>query len=78
MKKSLGNIVVKDIKNILLFRPRLLKSLKLIMENYLKIGKLILTQLLFLIHIYLLQKLKVLNFMQKVLLQGFKIFLLDF
>jgi len=28
MKKSLGNIVVKDIKSMLLFRPRLLKKLK--------------------------------------------------
>jgi len=27
-KKSLGNIVVKDIKSTLLFRPRLLKKLK--------------------------------------------------
>ena len=28
IKKSLGDIVVKDIKSILLFRPRLLKKLK--------------------------------------------------
>jgi len=28
MKKSLGDIVVKDIKSILLFKPRLLKKLK--------------------------------------------------
>jgi len=35
MRKSLGNIVVKDIKSTLLFRPRLLKSLKLVIENYL-------------------------------------------
>ena len=28
VKESLGDIVVKDIKGILLFRPRLLKSLK--------------------------------------------------
>ena len=28
MKKSLDNVVVKDIKNILLFKPRLLKKLK--------------------------------------------------
>jgi len=39
MKKSLGNVVVKDIKNTSLLRPRLLKSLKLTMENYLRIGK---------------------------------------
>jgi len=48
------------------------------MENYLKIGKLTLTQLLFLIRTHILQKLKVLNFTQRVLLQDFKIFLLDF
>ena len=28
IRKSLGNIVVEDIKNMLLFRPRLLKKLK--------------------------------------------------
>jgi len=42
MKKSLGDIVVKGIKSTLLLRLRLLKSLKLVMENYLRIGKLIL------------------------------------
>jgi len=42
MKKILGNIVVKNIKNMPLFRPKLLKSLKSIIENYLRIGKLIL------------------------------------
>jgi len=28
MRKSLGNIVIKDIKSMLLFRPKLLKKLK--------------------------------------------------
>ena len=41
MKESLGNIIVKDIKGSLLFRPRLLK-LKIYNENYLKIKRLIL------------------------------------
>jgi len=40
MKKSLSNIVVKDIKSTPLFRPKLLKSLKLVIENYLRIEKL--------------------------------------
>ena len=31
-KKGLGNIVVKDIKETLLLRPKLLKSLKAAME----------------------------------------------
>jgi len=39
---SLNNIIVEDIKSTLLFRPKLLKSLKLIIENYLRIRKLIL------------------------------------
>jgi hypothetical protein len=34
-----SNIVVKDIKRTLLFRPRLLKSLKAYNRNYLKIKK---------------------------------------
>jgi len=42
MRESPGNIVIKDIKSTPLFRPRLLKSLKSVMENYLRIGKLIL------------------------------------
>ena len=41
MRKSLGDIVVKDIKGMLLFRPRLLKF-KVNNRNLLKIGKLIL------------------------------------
>ena len=40
IRESLGNIVVKDIKGILLLRPRLLKSLKACNGNYLKIEKL--------------------------------------
>ena len=39
-KNSLNNIVVKDIKEMPLFRLRLLKSLKACNRNYLKIGKL--------------------------------------
>jgi len=35
MRKSLSDVVVKDIKSTSLFRPRLLKSLKLVIENYL-------------------------------------------
>jgi len=42
MKKSLSNIVVKDIKSTPLFSPRLLKNLKLVIENYLRIRKFIL------------------------------------
>jgi len=41
-KKSLNNIIVKDIKSMPLFRLKLLKSLKLVIKNYLKIRKLIL------------------------------------
>ena len=41
MKESLSNIVVKDIKELLLLRPRLLK-LKVSNGNLLKIKKLIL------------------------------------
>jgi len=33
IKKSLGNVVVKDIKSLLLFRPRLLKKLKISNEK---------------------------------------------
>ena len=39
MRESLGNIVVKDIKGLLLLRPRLLK-LKVSNRNLLKIEKL--------------------------------------
>ena len=42
IKESLGNIVVKDIKGILLLRPRLLK-LKVSNRNLLRIEKLTLT-----------------------------------
>jgi hypothetical protein len=35
IKKRLGNIVVKNIKGTPLLRPRLLESLKLVIENYL-------------------------------------------
>ena len=41
MRECLGNIIVKDIKGILLLRPRLLK-LKVSNRNLLKIEKLIL------------------------------------
>ena len=41
MRESLGDIIVKDIKKLLLFRPRLLK-LKVRNKNLLKIEKLIL------------------------------------
>ena len=44
MRESPNNIVVKDIKELLLLRPRLLK-LKVYNKNYLKIKKLTLTQL---------------------------------
>ena len=40
MRESLGDIVIKNIKGLLLLRPRLLKSLKACNKNYLKIGKL--------------------------------------
>jgi len=46
VRESLGNVVVKDIKNTPLFRPKLLKKLKNLQWNYPEIGKLILTQLL--------------------------------
>ena len=36
IRERLGNIIVKDIKGTLLLRPRLLKSLKLVIENYLQ------------------------------------------
>jgi len=39
IRESLGDIVVKDIKGLLLLRPRLLK-LKVSNRNLLKIGKL--------------------------------------
>ena len=39
IKKSPSDIIVKDIKSTLLFRPRLLKNLKSVIENYLKIEK---------------------------------------
>ena len=50
-KESLGDIVVKNIKKLLLLRPRLLK-LKISNRNLLRIEKLTLTQLPLLIHIY--------------------------
>ena len=43
IRESLGDIVVKNIKGLLLFRLRLLKSLKAYNGNYLRIGKLTLT-----------------------------------
>ena len=36
IRERLCNIIVKDIKGILLLRPRLLESLKLVIENYLQ------------------------------------------
>jgi len=51
IKKNLSNIVVKDIKKMSPLRPRLLK-LKVNNGNLLKIKKLTLTQLLFLICIH--------------------------
>ena len=51
IKKSLGDIVVKDIKRTLLLRPRLLK-LKVSNGNLLRIEKLTLTQLPLLVRIY--------------------------
>src|ERR1700722_20427021 len=51
IRESLGNIVVKDIKRILLFRPRLLK-LKVSNGNLLRIEKLTLTQLLLLVRMH--------------------------
>ena len=51
IKKSLGDIVIKDIKGSLPLKPRLLK-LKVSNKNLLKIEKLTLTQLPLLIHIH--------------------------
>ena len=51
IKESLDDIVVKDIKGMSLLRPRLLK-LKISNRNLLRIGKLTLTQLPFLIYIH--------------------------
>ena len=51
IRNSLGNIVVKDIKGMLLFRPRLLK-LKISNRNLLRLEKLTLTQLPLLVYIY--------------------------
>ena len=51
IRESLGNIVVKDIKEMLLLRPRLLK-LKVSNRNLLRIEKLTLTQLPLLVYIY--------------------------
>ena len=51
IRESLGDIVIKDIKKLLLFRPRLLK-LKVNNRNLLKIKKLILTQLPLLLYIH--------------------------
>ena len=39
IKESLDNILVENIKITLILRPKLLKSLKLVIENYLKIKK---------------------------------------
>ena len=50
-RESLGTIVVKDIKGLLLLRPRLLK-LKVSNINLLRIEKLTLTQLPLLVYIY--------------------------
>ena len=49
IKKSLGDIVVKDIKGLLLLKPRLLK-LKVSNGNLSRIEKLILMQLLLLLY----------------------------
>jgi len=43
VKESPGNIIVKNIKSMLPLRPKLLKRLKSLQQNYLKIGKLTLT-----------------------------------
>ena len=50
-RESLGNIVVKDIKEMLLLRPRLLK-LKVSNGNLLRIEKLTLTQLPLLVYMH--------------------------
>src|ERR1700722_16721983 len=51
IRKSLGNVVVKNIKETLLLRPRLLK-LKVSNKNLLRIEKLTLTQLPLLVCMY--------------------------
>src|ERR1700722_19871067 len=51
IRESLGNVVVKNIKGTLLFRPRLLK-LKVSNRNLLRIEKLTLTQLLLLVRMH--------------------------
>jgi len=51
IRESLGNIVVKDIKELSLLRPRLLKP-KVSNGNLLRIGKLTLTQLPLLVHMH--------------------------
>ena len=50
-RESLGNIVVKNIKELLLLRPRLLK-LKVSNRNLLRIEKLTLTQLPLLVYMH--------------------------
>jgi len=54
MRKSLGNIVVKDIKSILLFRPMLLKKLKVSNGRLSKDRKTYLNVIIILIYTYLL------------------------
>ena len=49
MEKSLGDIVVKDIKEMLLLRPRLLKP-KVSNRNLLKLENFTLMQLLLLVY----------------------------
>ena len=51
VRESPGNVVVKNIKETSLFRPRLLK-LKVSNRNLLRIEKLTLTQLPLLVHIH--------------------------
>src|ERR1700733_7496419 len=51
IRESLGDVVVKNIKETSPLRPRLLK-LKVSNKNLLRIEKLILTQLLLLVYIY--------------------------
>ena len=51
IKESPGNVIVKDIKGLLLLKPRLLK-LKVSNRNLLKIKKLTLTQLLLLVYMH--------------------------
>ena len=50
-RESLGDVVVKKIKGLLLLRPRLLKF-KVSNRNLLRIEKLILTQLPLLVRMY--------------------------